>query len=121
MKRAYILTGIDGEELYNETDSYKMTFVNAMYFGLVTGTTVGYGDISPSNDEGKIFCIFFLVFAVLTTANALSTMGDALVNTTGSDQVKNILDKKLTAEFLMSLDMDGSGDVTESLSISQPC
>ena len=50
---------------------------------------------------------------MLTTANALSTMGDALVNATGSDQVKSILDKKLTAEFLMSLDMDGSGDVTE--------
>jgi voltage-gated potassium channel Kch len=109
----YILHDHLGAELYNSTESYRMTFVNALYFGLVTGTTVGYGDISPSTDEGKIFCIFFLIFAVITTANALSTLGDALVTTTGNDQVMNILDKKLTAEFLMSLDMDGSGDVNE--------
>jgi voltage-gated potassium channel Kch len=109
----YILHNHDGVELYNSTESYKMTFVNAMYFGLVTGTTVGYGDISPSTDSGKIFCIFFLIFAVITTANALSTLGDSLVTTTGNDQVMNILDKKLTAEFLMSLDLDGSGDVNE--------
>jgi voltage-gated potassium channel Kch len=109
----YILHNHDGVELYNSTESYKMTFVNAMYFGLVTGTTVGYGDISPSTDGGKIFCIFFLIFAVITTANARSTLGDSLVTTTGNDQVMNILDKKLTAEFLMSLDADGSGDVNE--------
>merc|ERR1712146_233863 len=40
-------------------------------------------------------------------------MGDAMVHTGNTDQAQNILDKKLTADFLMSLDMDGSGDVTE--------
>ena len=47
------------------------------------------------------------------TANALSTVGDALMSAPGEDQIGQILDKKLDAEFLMSLDMDGSGDVTE--------
>ena len=92
--------------------TYGMTFVNAIYWGVVSGTTVGYGDISPSNDGTKIFCMFFLVFAVITTANALGTVGDALME--GSDgQVMSILDKKLDAAFLMSIDMDGSGEVTE--------
>ena len=50
-----------------------MTFVNAMYWGLVTGTTVGYGDVSPTTNGNKIFACFFLVFAVIVTANALST------------------------------------------------
>ena len=31
----------------------------------------------------------------------------------GGDQMGAILDKKLDAEFLMSIDMDGSGEVTE--------
>ena len=109
----YCVESDDGRVLYNDTKTYKMTFVNAMYFGLVTGTTVGYGDTSPSTDEGKIFCCFFLIFAVITTANALSTMGDALIPSAGADQASNILDNRLTADFLLSLDMDGSGDVTE--------
>ena len=178
-----------------------MTFVNAMYWGLVTGTTVGYGDVSPTTNGNKIFACFFLVFAVIVTANALSTgtcynkknltiiiiklslrisiiehlvviivivsvlevlfpffymsnktqivpltfflflncfffffslyttsllfliffvlnlfnftVGDALMSNPGGDQMGAILDKKLDAEFLMSIDMDGSGEVTE--------
>ena len=90
-----------------------MTFVNAVYWGLVTGTTVGYGDIAPTTDGTKIFSMFFLVFAVITTANALSTVGDALMSSPGNDAASELLTRKLDAEFLMSLDLDGSGDVTE--------
>jgi hypothetical protein len=111
-----ICEGVPGEDTslcLFDNQTYTMTFVNGIYWGLVTGTTVGYGDISPTTDGNKIFCCFFLVFAVITTANALSTVGDALMSAPGEDQIGQILDKKLDAEFLMSLDMDGSGDVTE--------
>ena len=33
---------------------------DAMYFTIVTVSTVGYGDITPTTDEGKIFSIFYL-------------------------------------------------------------
>ena len=93
--------------------TYTMTFVNAIYWGLVTGTTVGYGDVAPTTDGTKIFSVFFLVLAVITTANALSTLGDALMSNPSSDAVTNLLAKKLDADFIMSLDMDGSGEVSE--------
>lgn len=105
--------GNNGTDCLFPNQTYKMTFVNAIYWGLVTGTTVGYGDISPTTDGTKIFSMFFLVFAVITTANALSTVGDALMASPGKDAATAILARKLDAEFLMSLDMDGSGDVTE--------
>jgi hypothetical protein len=105
--------GNNGTDCLFPNQTYKMTFVNAIYWGLVTGTTVGYGDISPTTDGTKIFSMFFLVFAVITTANALSTVGDALMASPGKDAATAMLARKLDAEFLMSLDMDGSGDVTE--------
>ena len=49
------------------------------------------------------FCFEFINF----------TVGDALMSNPGGDQMGAILDKKLDAEFLMSIDMDGSGEVTE--------
>jgi len=105
--------GNNGTDCLFPNQTYGMTFVNAVYWGLVTGTTVGYGDIAPTTDGTKIFSMFFLVFAVITTANALSTVGDALMSSPGNDAASELLTRKLDAEFLMSLDLDGSGDVTE--------
>lgn len=105
--------GAGGRDCLFSNQTYTMTFVNAIYWGLVTGTTVGYGDVAPTTDGTKIFSMFFLVLAVITTANALSTLGDALMSSPGSDAVTNLLGKKLDADFIMSLDMDGSGEVSE--------
>ena len=55
--------------------------------------------------------LLFLIFFVLNLFNF--TVGDALMSNPGGDQMGAILDKKLDAEFLMSIDMDGSGEVTE--------
>ena len=40
----------------------RWRYLDALYFSAATMTTVGYGDITPRTDAGKIFTIFF-VFA----------------------------------------------------------
>ena len=42
----------------------KFTWVNAYYFCVVTLTTVGYGDITPKTDFGKIFTTFYVLIGV---------------------------------------------------------
>ena len=32
----------------------EMTAINAAYLTIITGTTVGYGDLSPSTDRGRL-------------------------------------------------------------------
>lgn len=51
-----------GTVFYHFTE--KLTWVNAYYFSVVTLSTVGYGDITPHTDAGKIFTTFYIFAGV---------------------------------------------------------
>ena len=40
------------------------TWVDSIYFCVVTLATVGYGDIVPKTDPGKIFTVFYILIGV---------------------------------------------------------
>lgn len=42
----------------------KLSWVNSVYFSVVSLTTVGYGDIVPKTDPGKIFVCFYLLAGI---------------------------------------------------------
>lgn len=42
----------------------KFSWVDAYYFSIVTLTTVGYGDLTPQTDLGKIFTTFYILAGV---------------------------------------------------------
>ena len=66
-----------------------MSLIDAFYLGVVTITTVGYGDIIPNTDTGKLFATFLIIMGVGTflgmVANATEMMlkrrekGDVLI------------------------------------------
>jgi len=40
----------------------KLSWVDSIYFSIVSLSTVGYGDITPQTDPGKIFvCVYLLL------------------------------------------------------------
>lgn len=51
-----------GAVFYHEIE--KWNWLDSYYFVIVTLATVGYGDIAPKTDPGKIFTIFFIIFGV---------------------------------------------------------
>jgi voltage-gated potassium channel Kch len=42
----------------------KLNWVDAFYFTVVTLATVGYGDIAPHTNLGKIFTIFYILVGI---------------------------------------------------------
>lgn len=48
-----------------------MTESDAAYMSVITGTTIGYGDVTPSTNIGKIAIAFYAVFVVNVVSGLL--------------------------------------------------
>jgi voltage-gated potassium channel Kch len=42
----------------------KLSWLNAVYFCVITLATVGYGDITPKTDAEKLFTIFYVLIGI---------------------------------------------------------
>lgn len=63
----------------------QLTWVNSFYFAVVSLLTVGYGDIVPTTDPGKIFVCFYLLVGV----GILATFASNLVRNAVARRVIN--------------------------------
>ena len=41
-----------------------LRWIDSLYFSVITLTTVGYGDFSPTTNAGKVFTMFYVVVGV---------------------------------------------------------
>uniref|UniRef100_A0A7S3L9A2 Potassium channel domain-containing protein n=1 Tax=Amphora coffeiformis TaxID=265554 RepID=A0A7S3L9A2_9STRA len=85
----------------------QWSIIDSMYFAVVTFTTIGYGDFSPSTTGGRLFCVLFALGGVAVLAIALGVVGHKIVETQVSsitkaeakfvDDMAKTFQKKLTA------------------------
>lgn len=52
----------------------KFSVVNSYYFVVITLSTIGYGDVVPTTDAGKIFTIFFIIFGLALFSSLIATI-----------------------------------------------
>jgi voltage-gated potassium channel Kch len=62
-----------GAVFFHYTEGMK--WLDAFYFCTITLTTVGYGDIVPHTDAGKLFDIFY----ILTGIGIIATFANVLI------------------------------------------
>ena len=58
----------------------NMSLTNAIYFSIVTMATVGYGDIHPQTEIGKILAIIIIIGGVGTFLGVVASITDLFVN-----------------------------------------
>ena len=62
------------------------SFVDSLYFSVVTLATVGYGDIAPATDLGKLFTVLY----ILTGVGVLVVFASRVVNAMVTDRSAGI-------------------------------
>jgi voltage-gated potassium channel len=55
---------VSGTGFYSIVEGFRL--VDALYFSVVTLTTVGYGDLAPETDAGKLFTAVYVLVGVGT-------------------------------------------------------
>ncbi len=42
----------------------NLSWLDSLYFCVITLTTIGYGDIAPKTDAGKLFTVFYVLIGI---------------------------------------------------------
>lgn len=73
---------------------FGYSWVDAVYMTVIAITTVGFGEVNPLNDWGKIFTVLLVLFSVVNYAFLLRVLSDAFAQNFFADMIKN--KKKIT-------------------------
>ena len=71
------------------------TLFDSLYATIITITTVGYGDLSPQSQSGRIFAIFFTLFAIGLAGYAISSVAAVLFETQQKNREKRIFERRM--------------------------
>lgn len=69
------LQEIIGDEAFSVD---RMHFFDALYFTIITSTTIGYGDIIPSHPITRMFSIFGLFYLIVIVGNQINKLGELM-------------------------------------------
>jgi len=82
------------------------THIDAVYFGMATMSTVGYGDLSPSTDGARVFAVFMIMFGIVfvfASVAGLISEFTAPLTRRGRDLLERAFPR-------VGVDLDGSGE-----------
>ena len=71
---------------YSSIEGWR--YIDSAYFTIATVTTIGYGDIVPQTDIGKIFTMFFSFFGIGMAFYFFTLFGKYIYKKTFQDELK---------------------------------
>jgi voltage-gated potassium channel Kch len=69
---ASIATVLAGTAAFHYVESWSL--VDSLYFSVVSLTTVGYGDLTPTTDAGKLLVVLYLLIGIGIIAALINNM-----------------------------------------------
>lgn len=63
-----------------------LRWIDALYLSVVTLTTLGYGDLHPVTDAGKVFTIFYLFTGMGVVITVVTRLGRAMFHESATKQ-----------------------------------
>lgn len=87
------------------------TIASSIYFGIITSTTVGFGDLSIHGQVARGVCIVALPLMVAIVCEVLSRMAGAYLQYKVEQEEAKFLNRRLTVQDLIHMDDNEDGEV----------
>jgi potassium channel subfamily K len=91
-------------------EGWKWT--DSVYYSIITGSTIGFGDFFPKTPLGRTWGIFFIPLAVAATGDVLGNVASSLLERRQSKVFKSLMNRELSIDNLLAMDEDGNGNVS---------
>jgi hypothetical protein len=88
----------------------EFTFVEALYLAIISGTTVGFGDLAPQTKGGQHFATVWLLVLVILTTTFLGRVAEHLIPKPDDFRLSNVM-LEGPQSVLELCDTDGDGSV----------
>jgi len=102
------------------------SFIDALYFTIITMTTVGFGELHPLNDNEKLFTIFLILVSISVYGYSVTALTEYLANGKILQRLKNKkVQKKIknlkNHTIVCGYGRNGKQAVTKLKKFNMPC
>jgi potassium channel subfamily K, other eukaryote len=85
----------------------------ALYYAIITATTVGYGDLAPTTQRGRLWAILLIPIAVAVMGHWISAVATYIMERRQMDNLRRkLLERDLQLADLTIMDENGDGQVS---------
>jgi len=88
--------------------------LTAIYFSIITATSVGYGDVSPQTQGMRLLAFFYVPLSIFSSAYIFARVSGLYINKKAKQAEKEFLSRPILEDDFDLLDKDGDGSVTFS-------
>lgn len=105
-----LLTIIIGSVVFGLIEGWS--WIDSLYWCIITTSTVGYGDLSPSGSASRWVAIFFIPVGVSVVSATIGNVANIFVKAEMEKAHKTFLGREVTLRHLEQMDIDGDGEVS---------
>lgn len=96
-----------GALFYHKNEGWD--FSTALYFAVVTTTTVGYGDTGLTKESSRLFAIFYILSSCVIVALSLGNLATITLEMKNDKKRTELHSRKLDFNFIRELDTGDNG------------
>jgi uncharacterized protein YktA (UPF0223 family) len=98
-----------GTIFYMAFPGENLSFINAIYMSTATVMTVGYGDVSPQTEGGKIVATWWMIIGYAVLLRALQDVANKVHEKSLHKMRTQLLNRDLSRTAILNMDKDGDG------------
>lgn len=88
--------------------------LDALYWAVVTASSVGYGDLVPTSQSTRVFASVYVLIACGGLAVSMSNFGSIIMAIEADHRANQMVQRGVTEAMIREMDSDGSGGISRA-------